>query len=153
MVLVDANVLIDIFTNDRNWADWSEEALAEAAETDHMLINPIIYSEVSIAFKTAGPLDSALNQMGIQLAELPYPAAFIAGKAFINYRKKGGLKRSPLPDFYIGAHAEHEGLSLLTRDTKRYRSYFPKVKLIAPKQVDPFREVTTWNRAEQNPLS
>lgn len=132
MVLVDANVLIDIFTNDNVWADWSEQALADAAASDEIAINPIIYSEISIAFKTAEPLDDALHQLGINLVELPYSAAFIAGKAFIQYRKKGGLKRSPLPDFYIGAHAQHEDLLLLTRDTKRYRTYFPKVTLLAP---------------------
>jgi len=132
MVLVDANILIDIFTNDKAWADWSEQALAEAASSDELAINPIIYSEVSIAFNSAEPLDNALQQLGIKLIELPYPAAFIAGKAFIRYRQKGGLKRSPLPDFFIGAHAEHEGLRLLTRDAKRYSTYFPKVILIAP---------------------
>ena len=132
MVLVDANVLIDIFTNDKVWADWSEQALADAAATDEIAINPIIYSEISIAFKTAEPLNDALHQLGVNLVELPYPAAFIAGKAFIQYRQKGGLKRSPLPDFYIGAHAQYEGLHLLTRDTKRYRTYFSQVALIAP---------------------
>ncbi len=132
MVLVDANVLIDIFTNDKAWADWSEQALADAATSDNIAINPIIYAEISIAFKTVEPLDNALQQLGINLVELPYPAAFIAGKAFIQYRQKGGLKRSPLPDFYIGAHAQFESLLLLTHDTKRYRTYFPKVNLIAP---------------------
>jgi predicted nucleic acid-binding protein len=133
MVLVDANVLIDIFTNDASWADWSEKALAEAAADEELVINPIIYAEVSIAFKTAKPLDRALQQLGIDLFELPYPAAFIAGKAFMKYRRKGGMKRSPLPDFYIGAHAQEAGLRLLTRDPKRYRTYFPAVALIAPK--------------------
>ena len=132
MVLVDANVLIDIFTNDKDWADWSEQALADAAAADEIAINPIIYAEISIAFKSAKPLDEALQQLEINLVELPYPAAFIAGKAFMKYRQKGGLKRSPLPDFYIGAHAEYEGFGLLTRDTKRYETYFPQVDLIAP---------------------
>jgi predicted nucleic acid-binding protein len=133
MVLVDSNVLIDIFTDDKTWADWSEQALADAASSDEILINPIIYAEISVAFKKAEPLDNALKQIGIKSVELPYPAAFIAGKAFIKYRKKGGLKRSPLPDFYIGAHAQHAGLRLLTRDTRRYQTYFPEVELIAPK--------------------
>jgi predicted nucleic acid-binding protein len=132
MVLVDANVLIDIFTNDKDWADWSEQAIADAAASNEIAINPIIYAEISIAFNTPQPLDDALHQLGINLVALPYPAAFIAGKAFIQYRKKGGLKRSPLPDFYIGAHAQHEGMLILTRDTTRYRTYFPKVSLKAP---------------------
>jgi len=132
MILVDANVLIDLFTDDPEWATWSEEALAKSALNADLLINPVIYGEVSIAFHEAGPLDLALTQIGIQKAELPYPAAFAAGKAFLKYRKKGGLKRSPMPDFLIGAHAEHEGLKLLTRDPRRYQTYFPSVQLIYP---------------------
>ena len=132
MVLVDANILIDLFTDDPTWADWSEEALADAASSGEVIINPIIYAEVSIAFKDAAPLDDALHQLGIRCTELPYPAAFLAGKAFLKYRKGGGVKRSPFPDFYIGAHAQHEEMRLLTRDSKRYRTYFPEVMLIAP---------------------
>jgi predicted nucleic acid-binding protein len=132
MILVDANVLIDLFTDDPEWATWSEEALAESALTSDLVINPIIYGEVSIAFKDSRTLDNALTNVGIRKIELPYPAAFAAGKAFLRYRQKGGLKRSPLPDFLIGAHAKHLGLSLLTRDTRRYRTYFPTVELICP---------------------
>jgi predicted nucleic acid-binding protein len=134
VVLVDANVLIDLFTDDPDWADWSEQALANAAATGEVLINPIIYAEVSIAFTNARTLDKALEQSGITRVNLPYPAAFVAGKVFLQYRKRGGLKRSPLPDFYIGAHAAHEELKLLTRDPRRYRTYFPEVELICPKR-------------------
>ncbi len=132
MFLIDANVLIDLFTDDSEWADWSENALSEAASTGELLINPIIYAEVSIAFTVGGKLDKALEQTSIMRTELPYPAAFLAGKAFMEYRRRGGLKRSPLPDFYIGAHAQHGALSLLTRDPRRYRTYFPEVKLLCP---------------------
>lgn len=132
MVLVDANVLIDLFTDDPNWADWSEHALFDSATTGEIIINPIIYAEVSIAFNDARILDQALEQTGIGRVDLPYSAGFLAGKAFLQYRKRGGMKRSPLPDFYIGAHALERGLKLLTRDPKRYRTFFPDVELICP---------------------
>lgn len=132
MVLIDANVLIDLFTDDPDWADWSECALAEAAANGKVLINPVIYAEVSIAFKSRKPLDKALEQLGIEKRPLPYPAGFLAGKAFLAYRKRGGAKRSPLPDFYIGAHAQEQSLKLLTRDPQRYRTYFPNVALLHP---------------------
>jgi predicted nucleic acid-binding protein len=131
-VLVDANILIDLFTNDPEWADWSESALAEALEKGGVMINPIVYAEVSIAFSSTVPLDAALERLRVQRSDLPYEAAFLAGKAFLKYRKRGGLKRSPLPDFYIGAHAQNEAIALLTRDPSRYRTYFPQVKLICP---------------------
>jgi len=133
MVLVDANILIDLFTNDPDWADWSEQALADAASHGEVLINPVIYAEVSIAFKNARRLDKALEDLEIGRSVLPYAAGFLAGKAFMEYRKRGGLKRSPLPDFYIGAHALHDGLKLLTRDPTRYRTYFPAVEVISPR--------------------
>lgn len=132
MVLVDANVLIDVFTDDPDWADWSAGALVEAAAAGEVVINPIIYAEVSIAFKGMKRLDAGLEKLGIERAELPYPAGFLAGKAFLKYRQRGGMKPTPLPDFYIGAHAEYSGLKLLTRDPRRYRTYYPKVKLICP---------------------
>jgi len=132
MFLIDANVLIDLFTDDPEWADWSENALTEAALTGKLFINPIIYAEVSIAFTRTGKLDKALEQTRIIRTELPYSAAFLAGKAFMQYRRRGGLKRSPLPDFYIGAHAKHDSLRLLTRDPRRYRTYFPEVELVCP---------------------
>lgn len=132
-VLIDANVLIDVFTDDPDWVDWSVQALEEVATGGQVFINPIIYAEVSIAFKSVKRLDTALDKLGIERAELPYPAAFLAGKAFLKYRQRGGKKRSPLPDFYVGAHAQQAGLTILTRDENRYRTYFPKVKLIYPK--------------------
>ena len=132
MVLLDSNVLLDLFTNDPVWADWSESALMDAATGGDVVINPIIYAEVSIAFKHAARLEKALEHLGINRVELPYPAAFLAGRAFLEYRKRKGAKRSPLPDFYIGAHAQQDGLKLLTRDPRRYRTYFPKVGLICP---------------------
>jgi predicted nucleic acid-binding protein len=132
MVLVDANVLIDLFTDDPEWAEWSSQALADAAMTGEVLINPIIYAEVSIAFNQSAVLNTVLEKINISKVDLPYPAAFLAGKAFLEYRQRGGLKRSPLPDFYIGAHALHDRLKLLTRDPTRYQTYFPSVELISP---------------------
>ena len=132
MVLVDANVLIDLFTDDPEWAEWSSQALADAAMAGDILINPIIYAEVSVAFKRVAVLDKALGQIKIAKVDLPYPAAFLAGKAYLEYRKRGGMKRSPLPDFYIGAHALHDRLRLLSRDPRRYQTYFPQVELISP---------------------
>ena len=132
MVLVDSNVLTDVFTEDENWFDWSSAQLASQRDKGMLAINPIIYAEISPNFKSSESLDQALPQTDFKRLELPYEAAFLAGQAFIAYRRRGGAKQSPLPDFYIGAHAQFEGLTLLTRDVGRYRSYFPKVKLIAP---------------------
>ncbi|HKK19450.1 MAG TPA: type II toxin-antitoxin system VapC family toxin [Opitutales bacterium] len=132
MTLIDANVLIDLFTNDAEWADWSREALLKSAGNGRIGINPIIYAEVSIAFTKPGTLDKALAELELIRCELPYEAGFRAGKAFLQYRRRQGTKHSPLPDFYIGAHAEIAEFDLLTRDTARYASYFPKVKLISP---------------------
>jgi predicted nucleic acid-binding protein len=132
MTLIDANVLIDLFTNDAEWADWSREALLKAAENGQIGINPIIYAEVSIAFTRPSILDKALAELEIVRCELPYDAGFRAGKAFLEYRRRQGTKRSPLPDFYIEAHAEIAEFRLLTRDAARYANYFPKVKLISP---------------------
>lgn len=132
MTLVDANVLIDLFTDDPKWADWSREALLESAGRGQIGINPIIYAEISIAFTHPAKLDAALANLELIRCELPYAAGFCAGKAFLEYRRRQGTKRSPLPDFYIGAHAEIADFDLLTRDTTRYASYFPKVQLICP---------------------
>ncbi len=131
-VLVDSNVLLDIFTEDPEWFEWSSQKLAEYAEKDTLLINPIIYAEVSIRFERIEELEEALPPEVFIREELPWEAAFLAGKCFLLYRKRRGKKTSPLPDFYIGAHAAVRGYALLTRDAKRYRSYFPKLKLIAP---------------------
>ena len=130
-VLVDSNVLLDIATNDANWSDWSGRALAESAEHTTLIINPIIYAEVSIGYSTIEALDAALSTALYQREPLPWEAGFLAGKCFLLYRRRGGLRNSPLPDFYIGAHAAMGHLALLTRDAARYRSYFPKIEIFA----------------------
>ncbi len=132
MVLVDANVLLDILTNDPNWRLWSEERFLAAIESDQAAVNPIIYAELSAAYRSATELDRALAGWPVLRLPLPYEAAFPASQAFVRYRKEGGQRRSPLPDFYIGAHAQTAGLTLLTRDAARYRTYFPKLRLITP---------------------
>jgi predicted nucleic acid-binding protein len=132
MVLVDANVLLDILTDDPKWRSWSEGEFLTAIETDQAAVNPIIYAELGAAYRSAAELDRALSGWPVQRLALPYEAAFPASQAFFRYRREGGQRRSPLPDFYIGAHAQAMGLTLLTRDVSRYRSYFPKVRLIAP---------------------
>jgi predicted nucleic acid-binding protein len=132
MVLVDANVLLDVLTDDPRWASWSEEKLLDVIETDQAAVNPIIYAELCAAYRTVTELDRALSGWPVERLPLPYEAAFPAAQAFLSYRRKGGERRSPLPDFYIGAHAMVAGLTLLTRDAPRYRTYFPKVRLISP---------------------
>jgi predicted nucleic acid-binding protein len=131
-VLVDSNVLLDIMTEDPQWFSWSADALARAAETMRLVINPIIYAEVSIRYSRIEDLNDALPPTFVEREPLPYEAAFLAGKAFLIYRKHSGVKRSPLPDFFIGAHASIARYRLLTRDAGRYRTYFPKLPLIAP---------------------
>jgi predicted nucleic acid-binding protein len=131
-VLVDSNILLDIATNDPAWGEWSAGALAETAEHATLIVNPIIYAEVSIGYTTIEALDAVLPATLYQREPLPWEAAFLAGKAFLQYRKRGGARTSPLPDFYIGAHAAIGRLALLTRDAARYRSYFPSVELLAP---------------------
>ena len=130
--LVDANILLDIFTEDDEWFDWSASMLEEAAHAGRLYINPIIYAEASARFATIEELDEALPPEYYQRADLPWAAGFLAGQAYLRYRKGGGNRRSPLADFYIGAHAAVSGLTLLTRDPKRYRGYFPTVRLMAP---------------------
>ncbi|MGN9777417.1 type II toxin-antitoxin system VapC family toxin [Micromonospora sp. H33] len=130
--LVDTNVLLDIFTDDPRWAAWSGDALAEARDAGVLVVNPIVYAEVSVRFDTIEALDEALPAADFLREELPYPAGFLAGKAYATYRSQGGAKRSPIADFYIGAHAAVCGYRLLTRDGSRYRTYFPKLDLITP---------------------
>jgi predicted nucleic acid-binding protein len=130
--LVDSNVLLDILTEDATWAEWSSNALAAAAESGPLFINPIIYAETSVRFSRIEDLDDALGPEDFRRAPLPWAAAFLAGKAFVAYRRNRGTASTPLPDFYIGAHAAVEDLELLTRDAVRYRTYFPKVRLHAP---------------------
>ncbi len=132
-VLVDSNIILDVFVDDPQWADWSEVKLAELSSKTILYINPIVYSEVSIGFKRIEGLESALNRGGFQMLEIPKEALFLAGKAYSKYRKSRGSKRSPLPDFYIGAQAAILGMDLITRDEAIYRTYFPTVKLISPK--------------------
>lgn len=134
-VLVDSNVILDIFLDDPDWADWSESTLANYSVYATLYINPIVYTEVSIGFEKIEEVESALHKGGLQMLEIPKEALFLAGKAYLKYRKSRGIKRSPLPDFYIGAHAAVRGLDLITRDVDRYRLYFPKVKLISPEKI------------------
>ena len=131
-VLVDSNVLLDVATNDPVWGDWSGRALERAADEAILVINPLVYAEVSIGFSAIEDLEAALPADLYRREDLPYEAGFLAGKCFLRYRRGGGLKRSPLPDFYIGAHAAVAGYRLLTRDAARYRTYFPNLVLIAP---------------------
>jgi predicted nucleic acid-binding protein len=131
-VLVDSNVILDVLTEDPVWFDWSASALEEHAESAVLLINPIIYSEVSVRFERIEELELALPADVFRRDPLPWEAGFLAGKCFLRYRRKGGVRRSPLPDFFVGAHAAVRGASLLTRDAARYRAYFPTLTLIAP---------------------
>jgi len=133
-VLVDSNVLLDIATNDPNWSDWSRRALAECAEHATLVINPIVYAEVSIRYTTIEALDAALPAALYRREPLPWEAGFLAGKCFLLYSRRGGPRNSPLPDFYVGAHAAIEHFALLTRDAARYRDYFPKVEILAPRK-------------------
>jgi len=131
-VLVDSNILLDIFLNDLKWADWSESKLAEYSDYTSLYINSIIYSEISIGFELIEDLESAVSKAGFQLLDIPKEALFLAVKAFVEYKRRKGVKRTTLPDFFIGAQAAVLDLELLTRDVSRYQSYFPTVKLIAP---------------------
>jgi predicted nucleic acid-binding protein len=131
-VLVDSNVLLDIATDDPRWSRWSSEALEEAAEESPLVINPIVYAEVSIRYESIEELEAVLPADVFRREPLPYEAGFLAGKAFVAYRRRGGRRSVPLPDFYIGAHSAVAGFRLLTRDASRYRTYFPTVQLIAP---------------------
>jgi len=131
-VLVDSNVLLDVVTDDPIWGSWSGATLARTADEAVLVINALVYAEVSIGFAAIEVLEDALPADLFRREDLPYEAAFLAGKAFLTYRQRGGTKRSPLPDFYIGAHAAVSGYRLLTRDATRYRTYFPKLALIAP---------------------
>lgn len=132
VTLVDTSVLLDVLTDDPKWADWSEDAIAEARDTGELAINPIIYAEVSAGFDTIEALDDALPAADFVRKPLPYQAGFVAARAFVAYRRRGGERRSPLPDFYIGAHAAVERYRLLTRDAARYRTYFPRLLLKSP---------------------
>lgn len=129
-------MLLDVITGDEQWAGWSAEQIAAAVDAGRVVINPLIYAEVSVGYETIEELDELLPAGEYDREPLPYLAGFAAGKAFVQYRRSGGDKRSPMPDFYIGAHAAVAGYRLLTRDVRRYRTYFPTVILIAPRPVD-----------------
>lgn len=129
-VLVDSNILLDIFTANSPWTAWSLSALSNAANTGRLVINPVIYAEASVRFTRIDDFEDALP--AAEREPIPYDAAFLAGKVYLEYRRRGGTRLSPLPDFFIGAHAAIRGYELLTRDPARYRSYFPRLKLIAP---------------------
>ena len=131
-ILIDSNVLLDLMTEDTRWYSWSADALERAADRFRLVINPIIYAEVSLRYSRIEDLEAVLPKTMLDREAIPYEAAFLAGKCFVLYRQRGGTKRSPLPDFFIGAHAAVAGYRLLTRDAARYRSYFPRLTLIAP---------------------
>ncbi len=132
MLLVDTNVLIDVLEDDPEWADWSIAQLRAQSRVHPLTINPIIYAELSLTFSRVEALDDTVETLGLKLVELPRPALFLAGKAFAQYRKQGGKANNVLADFFIGAHAAVLGYPLLTRDARRYQTYFPRVKLITP---------------------
>jgi len=132
MTLVDSNVLFDIVTRTPDWWQWSLEQFDEAAINGPVVINDVIYGEMSIRYPSVDVVDSLVRDLGVDLVPIPRSALFLAGKAYLRYRATGGLRTGVLSDFFIGAHAEAERLPLLTRDVRRYRSYFPKVELIAP---------------------
>jgi predicted nucleic acid-binding protein len=132
-LMVDSNVILDIATEDPSWAEWSAGKLEELAERYPLVINPIIYSEVSVGYERIEDLEAALPEHLFRREPLPWDAAFLAGKCFLAYRRAGGMRRSPLPDFYIGAHAAVSGYGLLTRDGRRYQKYLPKLKLFSPR--------------------
>ncbi len=132
MILVDSNIILDVLTCDPVWQQWSSEKLAEFAETGGLVINDMIYAEISIGFARIEELEEALSGGFFKLAPIPKEALFLAGKAFLQYKSQQGSKTSTLPDFFIGAHAAVQQMPLLTRDSARYKTYFPSVKVICP---------------------
>jgi predicted nucleic acid-binding protein len=132
MTLVDSNVILDVVTDGEEWADWSQAQLEQAASAGPLVINSVIYSEISTRYATIEAVDAMLGDLDIELVTIPRAALFLAGKAFLQYRATGGTRTGVLSDFFIGAHAAVERLPLLTRDARRYRGYFPTVALITP---------------------
>jgi predicted nucleic acid-binding protein len=132
MLLVDTNVLVDVLQNDPQWADWSIAQLRAQAQLHELVINPVVYAELSLSFSTFEALDRVVATMELAMHEVPRPALFLAGKAYLQYRRRGGGKAQVLPDFFIGAHAAVEGWPLLTRDASRFRTYFPSLEVVAP---------------------
>jgi predicted nucleic acid-binding protein len=133
-VLVDSSVILDVFLDDPEWGDWSEGMLAKLSGMGALLINPIIYTEISIGFERIEELEKAVLESGLKMAAIPKEALFLAGKAYLKYRKRKGKKVAPLPDFFIGAHAAVGRLELVTRDVRRIKTYFPSVRIISPYQ-------------------
>lgn len=132
MVLVDTNVLLDLFTADETWGEWSAFQLRAQSQVHRLAINPIIYAEISLAFDSISTLDDALDTLQIEVLEIPRPALFLAARAHVHYRRKGGVKGKILADFLVGAHAAVTDMTVITRDRDRYRSYFPGVSVVAP---------------------
>lgn len=132
MLLVDTNVLVDVLEDDPEWADWSIGQLRALSQIHRLVINPVIYSELSLTFSTVDALDRAIDDLGLTMIEIPRPALFLAGKAFVRYRRQGGRKNNVLADFFIGAHAAVAGYTVLTRDTRRYSTYFSGLSLVSP---------------------
>ena len=132
MILVDTNVLIDVLEDDPQWAEWSVAQLRAQSKIHELAINAIVYAELSLAFERLEELDDAVMRLGLNLLEIPRPALFLAGRAFLTYRKVGGTRSNVLPDFFIGAHAAVARLAIVTRDARRYANYFPAVKLVLP---------------------
>lgn len=132
MVLVDTNVLVDVLQDDPLWARWSMGQLRAQSMLHQLAINPVIYAEMSLSFSSMEALDAVVERMELTIREIPKPALFLAAKAFVQYRRRGGLKAQVLPDFFIGAHAVVLGWSLLTRDAARFKSYFPDLNVLAP---------------------
>lgn len=131
-MLVDTNVLIDVLERDARWFDWSFQQLHAQSQVHELVINPVIYAELALAFKTSAALDATLTTLRLPLRELPREALFLAGQAFAHYRRRGGARKSVLADFFIGAHAAVTGMPVLTRDVRRYQTYFPSVRLVSP---------------------
>ncbi len=131
-IFVDSCVLLDLFTDDKDWGEWSESILEKYSQTNTLYINSIVYTEISIGFKKIEELEKAISELNMKVLEIPREALFLTGKAYLKYRKNKGTKNSPLPDFFIGAHVSVEKFNLITRDTSKYKTYFPQVKLIHP---------------------
>ena len=132
MILADSNVLLDVIMADRQWSRWSQAALDEWSRRGPVLINPVIYAELAPAYDTIEKLDAAIEAVGLEFYDIPRAALFLASRAYVQYRRRGGTRRSVLPDFFVGAHAAVLDIPLLTRDTHRYRAYFPSLRLVAP---------------------
>jgi len=137
VVLVDTNVLVDVVQDDPDWGEWSLRQLRAQAQLHVLAINPAIYAELSLSFSTVEALDAVVARLALEVVEIPRPALFLAGKAFVRYRRSGGAKTRVLPDFFIGAHAAVAGWPLVTRDAARFRTYFPKLAVFAPSSTKP----------------